>query len=66
MNALAPKRLEKQYTTDDIRWIAVAARDKDADGQFFYAINTTGIYCYPSCPSKLAKLVNTRFFSNIH
>ena len=62
MNALAPKQLLKKYSTDEARWQAVVARIKDADGQFFYAINTTGIYCYPSCPSKLAKQVNTRFF----
>lgn len=63
MNALAPKQLEDNaYSTDDHRWQAVVARDKDADGQFFYAISTTKIYCYPSCPSRLALRANTRFF----
>lgn len=63
MNALAPKQLEeKLYPTDDARWQAVIERDKVADGQFFYAISTTGIYCYPSCPSRLALRTNTRFF----
>lgn len=63
MNALAPKRLEeKSYTTDEARWQAVVVRNKDADGQFFYAISTTGIYCYPSCPSRLALRANTHFF----
>lgn len=63
MNALAPKQLiEHLYSTDDLRWQAVVARDKDADGQFFYAISTTGIYCYPSCPSRLALRANTQFF----
>ncbi len=63
MNALAPKRLEeKPFATDEARWQAVISRDKDADGQFFYAISTTGIYCYPSCPSRLALRANTHFF----
>jgi len=63
MNTLVPKQLaEKPYSTDDTRWQAVVARDNDADGQFFYAINTTRIYCYPSCPSRLALRGNTHFF----
>lgn len=63
MNALAPKQLNvHQYSTDDERWQAIVVRDKEADGQFFYAISTTGIYCYPSCPSRLAKRANTFFF----
>ncbi len=63
MNALTPKRSEeKSYATDDARWQAVVAREKDADGQFFYAISTTGIYCYPSCPSRLALRKNTHYF----
>lgn len=44
------------------RWRAVAARDASADGRFVYAVTTTGIYCRPSCPSRRAKRVNTRFF----
>ena len=64
MNALAPKRLkETSYATDEACWQAIVVRDKDADGQFFYAISTTGIYCYPSCPSRLALRANTHFFN---
>lgn len=65
MNALAPKRLEKKsYPTDEARWQGVLVRDKDADGHFYYAISTTGIYCYPSCPSRLALRSNTHFFGS--
>ncbi|MGF7159606.1 AraC family transcriptional regulator of adaptative response/methylated-DNA-[protein]-cysteine methyltransferase [Rhodoligotrophos appendicifer] len=39
----------------DPRWPAVAARDASADGRFVYTVKTTGIYCRPSCPSRLAK-----------
>jgi len=40
---------------------AVAARDKNCDGSFVYAVKTTGIYCRPSCPSRHAKTENVVF-----
>lgn len=39
-------------TIDDPRWAQVVARDKEADGKFWYSVATTGIYCRPSCPSR--------------
>ena len=42
---------------------AVAARDARFDGVFFVAITTTGIYCRPVCPSRVARDANRRFFS---
>ena len=33
-----------------------------ADGQFFYAVQSTGIYCRPSCPSRRPARRNVRFF----
>ena len=44
---------------DARRWRAVTERDPAADGQFFYSVSTTGVYCRPSCPSRqaLRKLV---------
>jgi AraC family transcriptional regulator of adaptative response/methylated-DNA-[protein]-cysteine methyltransferase len=39
-------------TVDDPRWAQVVARDKEADGKFWYSVATTGIYCRPSCPSR--------------
>ena len=63
MNALTPKPSEENpYSTNEARWQSVISRDKEADGKFFYAISTTGIYCYPSCPSRLALRANTHFF----
>jgi len=32
----------------DPRWARVLARDASADGQFVYAVKTTGVYCQPS------------------
>ena len=41
-----------------------AVRDCDAacDGKFYYGVKTTGIYCRPSCKSKLPKRENVVFF----
>jgi len=46
---------------DDIRWSAVVAKDRRADGQFFYSVRTTGIFCRPSCPARLARRENVAF-----
>jgi len=46
---------------DDPRWAAVVARDRSADGRFFYSVKTTGVYCYPSCPARPARPENVQF-----
>lgn len=48
-------------TTDDPRWAAVVARDPEADGKFFYSVETTGVYCRPSCAARLARPENVQF-----
>lgn len=40
------------YDTDDRRWAAGLARDRAADGHFFTAVRTTGVYCLPSCAGR--------------
>lgn len=49
-------------TEQDPRWRSVTQRDTTADGSFFYAVRTTGVYCRPSCPSRTAKPENVTFF----
>ena len=44
------------------RWQAVVRRDGLADGEFVYAVRTTGVYCRPSCPSRAAKRENVTFY----
>ncbi|WP_421868219.1 bifunctional DNA-binding transcriptional regulator/O6-methylguanine-DNA methyltransferase Ada [Motiliproteus sp.] len=44
---------------------AIAARDKSRDGQFYYGVITTGVFCRPSCRSRPAKPENLRFFASI-
>lgn len=46
---------------EDPRWAAVVARDRRADGTFFYSVETTGVYCRPSCGSRRANPRNVRF-----
>jgi AraC family transcriptional regulator, regulatory protein of adaptative response / methylated-DNA-[protein]-cysteine methyltransferase len=47
--------------TSDPRWLAVVKREKTADGTFYYSVKTTGVYCRPSCASRLARPENVLF-----
>jgi AraC family transcriptional regulator of adaptative response/methylated-DNA-[protein]-cysteine methyltransferase len=49
------------FSEDEQRWAAVVSRDPSCDGQFFYAVSTTGVYCRPSCPSRIARRENVVF-----
>ena len=42
----------------------VRDRDPDADGRFFYAVTTTGVYCRPTCPARRPRPANLRFFDS--
>jgi len=44
------------------QWQQVLERDASADGQFFYAVKSTGIYCKPSCPSRRPTRKQVTFF----
>ncbi|MDQ1049599.1 AraC family transcriptional regulator of adaptative response / DNA-3-methyladenine glycosylase II [Streptomyces sp. V4I2] len=48
---------------EDTRYEAVRSRDGRFDGEFFFAVETTGIYCRPSCPAVTPKRHNVRFFA---
>jgi AraC family transcriptional regulator of adaptative response/methylated-DNA-[protein]-cysteine methyltransferase len=49
-------------TAGDPRWARVQARDRSADGTFYYAVKTTGVFCRPSCAARAPKPENVRFF----
>jgi AraC family transcriptional regulator of adaptative response/methylated-DNA-[protein]-cysteine methyltransferase len=51
----------KLYLTDRVRWEAVIHREKNADDAFVYSVKTTGVYCRPSCPARLARRDNVAF-----
>ena len=47
---------------DKQKWAAVLNNNQAFDGQFFYAVTTTGIFCKPSCASKAPLEQNVSFF----
>jgi AraC family transcriptional regulator of adaptative response/methylated-DNA-[protein]-cysteine methyltransferase len=46
---------------DDERWDAIRRRDKASDGNFFYSVRTTGVFCRPSCAARLPRRENVAF-----
>ncbi|MGW3665401.1 DNA-3-methyladenine glycosylase 2 family protein [Streptomyces sp. NPDC005141] len=48
---------------EETRYEAVRSRDARFDGEFFFAVRTTGIYCRPSCPAVTPKRQNVRFYA---
>ncbi|HVJ55974.1 MAG TPA: bifunctional DNA-binding transcriptional regulator/O6-methylguanine-DNA methyltransferase Ada [Aliidongia sp.] len=53
-----------RYESDEARWQALIARDPEAEGHFFYAVITTGVFCRPTCPSREPRRENVRFFGD--
>lgn len=49
---------------DEHRWQAVLNRDSAADGQFVFAVVTTGIFCRPSCRARHPLRQNVRFYDD--
>jgi AraC family transcriptional regulator of adaptative response/methylated-DNA-[protein]-cysteine methyltransferase len=51
------------YTIDeDGMWEAIERRDAHLDGQFFFAVHSTRIYCRPSCPSRRPRRDRVAFY----
>jgi AraC family transcriptional regulator of adaptative response/methylated-DNA-[protein]-cysteine methyltransferase len=48
----------------EIYWKAVQTNDTRFNGAFVYGVNSTGIYCKPSCASRLPKRENVSFFDD--
>lgn len=42
-------------------WRAVQARDPNADGSFYYAVASTGVFCRPSCAARRPRRENVSF-----
>ncbi len=49
---------------ETIYWNAVLERDAAYDGQFVFAVRTTGVYCRPTCPSRRPFRENVEFFQS--
>lgn len=61
MNAAIPT--EAIFSTEQARWAALEQRNHQADGVFVYGVQTTGVYCRPSCSSRQPNRANVRFFN---
>ncbi len=47
--------------TDDARYDAIRRRDPALAGAAAFAVRTTGVYCRPACPARLARRENVEF-----
>jgi AraC family transcriptional regulator, regulatory protein of adaptative response / methylated-DNA-[protein]-cysteine methyltransferase len=64
ISAKTPKPVPASVA-EDPRWARIVARDKTADGRFWYSVSTTGVYCRPSCPSRLANPKNVQLHDTL-
>ena len=46
----------------DWQWQAVASKNRELDGVFYFGVKTTGIFCRPSCSSRRPRRENVSFF----
>jgi AraC family transcriptional regulator of adaptative response/methylated-DNA-[protein]-cysteine methyltransferase len=66
MSASQPKPPAPQATNDaenERKWSAVSSRSAARDGEFVFAVSSTGIYCKPSCAARRPRRENVRFFA---
>lgn len=50
----------------EIYWKAIQNNDTRFNGAFVYGVNTTRVYCKPSCASKMPKRENVEFFDDFN
>jgi AraC family transcriptional regulator of adaptative response/methylated-DNA-[protein]-cysteine methyltransferase len=62
MSALMKEQLHLLPEVDEAQWQAVLRKDARFDGQFVFAVSSTGIYCRPSCGSRRPRRENVSFF----
>jgi AraC family transcriptional regulator, regulatory protein of adaptative response / methylated-DNA-[protein]-cysteine methyltransferase len=63
MPSLEPNpAVQSSDPADDQRWNAVVRRNRAHDGEFVFAVSTTGVYCRPSCPARRPRRENVQFF----
>ena len=60
----ASERTVSKRGSDGNRWAAIVHKDRKADGKLWFAVKTTGVYCRPSCPSRLANRENVLFYDS--
>ena len=60
-----PQKSTLPSVAEDPRWARIVARDKTADGHLWYSVSTTGVYCRPSCPSRIANPKNVQLHDSL-
>ncbi|GEN47062.1 bifunctional transcriptional activator/DNA repair enzyme AdaA [Alkalibacillus haloalkaliphilus] len=55
---------DQNNLSQNVMWEATISCNPAYDGLFFYAVKTTGIFCRPSCKSRIPNRENVSFFSN--
>jgi AraC family transcriptional regulator of adaptative response/methylated-DNA-[protein]-cysteine methyltransferase len=68
MTIKAPKPVDlavEPSVTDDPRWQQIVERNRSADGKFWYSVETTGVYCRPSCASRAANPRNVQIHDTL-
>ena len=58
------EKTAEDFSSDAARWAAVQAGLAAAEGHFWTAVRTTGIYCQPSCPARLPHRANITFYDS--
>ena len=56
-------QLMNTKSTNEERWQAVTERDRRFDGEFVFAVRSTGIFCRPTCPARRPRRENVVFFT---
>ena len=54
-----------RHVVHDPRWAAVLGRDAASDGKFFYSVQTTGVFCRPSCAARAPRPENVAFHASV-
>ena len=62
LNLALKSQMNILSTTEEELWQAVVSRDGRLDGEFVFAVSSTGIYCRPSCPSRRPGRARVTFF----
>lgn len=60
------KRADRSRTEPgaDARWQALVERNGETGDAFVYGVRTTGVFCRPTCRSRLPRRENVRFFAS--
>jgi AraC family transcriptional regulator of adaptative response/methylated-DNA-[protein]-cysteine methyltransferase len=58
----SPATEDRTSAADEQRWHAVCTRDTARDGEFVFAVSSTGVYCRPSCAARRPRRENVQFF----